>query len=219
MLNRIRRLGFRLLYQECAFSYDLVSRAVSLGHWRSWQRSVIPFLPPPDAGLLLELAHGTGALQLDLMQAGYRTVALDRSRNMGRLAQKKLARAGLSASLLRGDAGRLPIRSNSIAAIVCTFPTAFIVNPLTLNEIQRVLKGDGLAVIVLSGLLRDGGLRARLIRVLYRLSGQTYSDTVGEESPVSFQAPSLSAESRSLPLDGSLAQIALLKKVSDAHEE
>ena len=220
MLNRIRRFGFRLLYNECAFTYDLVSRAVSLGRWRSWQRSVIQFLPAPDDCLVLELAQGTGDLQIDLAKAGYRSIALDRSRSMGRLAQGKLRRAGLSTLLLRGAAGRLPIQSDSIAAIVCTFPTSFILQPQALMEVQRVLKPDAPAVIVLAGLLTCGGLRAQLIRGLYRLAGQACGDNVDEELLSLFRAPGLSAEAHTLPLDGSLVQIVLLRKTAaTAHDE
>lgn len=220
MLNRLRRFGFRLLYNECAFTYDIVSRVVSLGRWRSWQRSVIQFLPAPDAGLVFELAQGTGDLQIDLAKAGYRSIALDRSRSMGRLAQRKLTRVGLSTLLLRGEAGRLPIQSDSITAIVCTFPTSFILQPQTLIEVQRVLKRDAPAVIVLSGLLTGGGLRAGLIRVLYRLAGQACGDNVDEELLSLFRAPGLSAEAQALPLDGSLVQIVLLRKTAaTAHDE
>ncbi len=212
MLNRIRRFGFRLLYNECAFAYDRVSRLVSLSQWRCWQRSVIPFLPPNDAGLILELAHGSGDLQLDLAESGIRAIGLDLSANMGRLASRKLERAGLSVRLLRGDAGRLPIRSNSVSAIVCTFPTAFIVEAATLNEIERVLKRGSPAVIVLSGLLTDGGWRARVIRILYRLTGQSYSESKVPELRSMFQAPGLSAQTRALALGGSQVRIALLRK-------
>ncbi len=214
MLNRFRRFGFRLLYNECAFSYDLVSQLVSLGRWRSWQRSVIPYLPPPEAGIVLELAQGTGDLQLDLAASGYRAIALDLSASMGRIAQRKLAQAGLSAPLLRGEAGRLPIRSASIAGIVCTFPTAFIVDALTLTEIQRVLQREAPAVIVLSGLLTSGW-SARLIRILYRLAGQAYRESSEAELHLIFQAQGMSAESHTLTVDGSSAQLLLLTKSAD----
>ena len=212
MLNRIRRFGFRLLYNECAFTYDLVSRAVSLGCWRSWQRTVLPILPPPEAGTVLELAHGTGDLQLDILQAGYRAIALDRSRSMGRLAQRKLSRSRFGANLIRGEAGCLPIQSDSIAAIVCAFPTSFILEQRALLEIQRVLKRDAPAVIVLSGMLTDGGLRARFIRILYCLTGQVSRDSAHEELRSAFKAPGLSIASRDVCLDGSLAQLVILKK-------
>ncbi len=214
MLNRLRRFGFRLLYNELAFTYDLVSRAVSLSRWRSWQRTVMPILPPPEAGPVLELAHGTGDLQLDLLQAGYRAIALDRSRSMGRLAQRKLLRDRLGANLIRGEAGCLPIQSDSIAAIVCTFPTSFIIEQRTLFEIQRVLKRDASAVIVLSGVLTFGGLRAHFIRCLYRLTGQVYRESAHEELEPMFQAPGLLAMVRALRLDGSLVEIAILKKTA-----
>ena len=212
MLNRIRRFGFRLLYNDMAFTYDLVSRSISLGNWRSWQRVVFPLLPPPEAGLLLELAHGTGDLQLDLLNAGYRTVALDLSRNMGRLAQQKLARAGLSTFLLRGEARHLPIPSDSVASLVCTFPTTFIIEHQTLREIQRVLKRDASAVIVLSGTLAGAGLRTQFIRCLYRLSGQAYSPSPNSKLLALFPVVGMSASARTTLLDGSNVQTVILTK-------
>jgi hypothetical protein len=65
---RLVRFGFRLLYNEMAFTYDAVSAVVSLGEWRSWQRAALNFLPPlsaPRAGagarhgqLAARSAHG-----------------------------------------------------------------------------------------------------------------------------------------------------------------
>ena len=63
-------LGFRLLYNELAWTYDLVSWVVSLGAWRAWQRSALRFLAVPPGSPVLELAHGTGNFQIDLRTAG-----------------------------------------------------------------------------------------------------------------------------------------------------
>jgi len=214
MLRSFWRFGFRLLYNECAFTYDLVSRAVSLGKWRCWQRSVMQFLPPPDAGPVLELAHGTGDLQIDLQKAGYRTIGLDLSRNMGPLAQRKLYRHRLRAALLRGEAARLPFESASVAALVCSFPTSFIFDRQSTAEIRRVLKRGGLAVIVLNGLLTGNGVIEKFIGGLYRFSGQDYGAIDEEGICERFRASGLSVEAHTLPMEGSLAQIVLLKKVS-----
>ena len=212
MLKRIWRFGFRLLYNECAFSYDMVSAAVSLGRWRSWQRSALAFLPAPEAGLALELAPGTGDLQIDLLSAGYRTVALDLSPSMARLAQRKLARHGLPAALARGDAARLPFQSSSVAALVCTFPTSFILQPQTLTEVERVLKREGRAVVVLAGFLSGRSLVRRLIRSLYRLSGQAYREINDEAIRELFKTPGLVADTRALRMEDSVAQIVILSK-------
>lgn len=214
MLNRVRRGLFRLLYNELACTYDFVSRAVSLGRWRTWQRSVIQYLPAPEDGLVLELAHGTGDLQLDLTSAGYRTVALDRSRSMGRLARRKLSPGNTAVLLVRGDALRLPLPSNSISAAVCAFPTSFILQTQTLNELRRVLKPGAKAVVLLSGMLTGGGLTTKVIGGLYRLTGQSYARFEDEALRRQFQAPGLAAEARVLKLDDSEMQIVLLKKRS-----
>ena len=51
------RIGFHLLYNELAWSYDLVSWAVSLGQWRTWGRASLRYLLGPR---VLEVAFGTG---------------------------------------------------------------------------------------------------------------------------------------------------------------
>ena len=216
MLNRLRRFGFHLLYNECAFTYDVVSRAVSLGHWRSWQRCAMQFLPDPKAGVVLELAHGTGELQVDITKAGYHAVGLDVSRAMGRLAHRKLTRHGLGAVLIQGEAARLPVSSNAISALVCTFPTSFIFHPNTLSEIERVLKPDGQAVIVLSARLTRSGMLAAAIRSLYQLTGQAYNTISDKEIRRRFRVSRLSAEARTMNFDDSLAQLVILRKAPDA---
>ena len=214
MLSRIRRVCFRLLYNEFAFTYDVVSHCVGLGHWRSWQRSVLTHLPSPDAGPVLELAHGTGDLQLDLLQAGYETVALDLSRNMGRLARRKLLRKELHTGFVRGDALALPFRAGSFPSVVCTFPTPFIVQPDTLRELNRVLLPGGQVVTVLAGQLHGKGAIRRLIRLLYRLTGQ--GDGVADNSALGqlFQHAAFAIETRVVSLDGSAVQLAILTKTS-----
>jgi ubiquinone/menaquinone biosynthesis C-methylase UbiE len=170
---RLVRFGFRLLYNECAFTYDWVSWLVSLGAWRCWQRASLKHLNvAPGDGLILELAHGTGNLQIDLQTAGYRTIGFDLSPHMGRIAGRKLRGAGLSARLVRGMAQQLPFNDGAFAAVVSTFPTNFIVMPETLREVNRVLAHGGRLVIVPNGVLTTGGVTEKGIEWLYRITGQ-----------------------------------------------
>ena len=214
MLTQAWRLLFHLLYYELACTYDLVSASVSLGRWRAWQRSVLRYLPAAEDGLVLELAHGTGDLQVDLLRAGYQTVALDLSAQMGRLARRKLRRARLAADLVRGDAVNLPCKSASFAAIVCTFPTPFIFAEPVLAEMARVLSPSGRAAIVLVGQLRGGGILRALIRRLYRLTGQrdaflcpgAISDLIG--------ADAFTVESEIVTLPDSAVQLLILTKAA-----
>ena len=214
-MTRIWRFCFHLFYNRFAWTYDLVSRCVSLGHWRSWQRTVLPLLPPPAAGPVLELAHGTGDLQIDLIGAGYHSFALDRSPNMGRLAHRKLTRRGLRSQLARADAQALPFAADSFSAVVCTFPTAFIIQPKTLGELARVLAPGGRAVLVLVGQLDGRGALTRLISLLYRVTGQ--SDQLEADAALRerFRHPAFSLETKIVRLDGSAAQLLILTRAGE----
>lgn len=175
---KLIRFGFRLLYNEFAFTYDTVSRTVSLGMWRCWQRSALKQLNTPPGGLVLELAHGTGDLQLDLNAAGYRVCGHDLSPTMGKLARGKLLQARLPVRLSRGMAQALPYASGVFNAVVCTFPTEFILAPETLREVNRVLKAGGSFIIVPNGVLTGDGAVVQSLEWLYRITGQR-----GEGSP------------------------------------
>lgn len=175
---RLVRFGFRLLYNEFAFAYDLVSSVVSLGGWRCWQRSALKHLNVSTGALVLELAHGTGNLQLDLNAEGYRVVGCDLSPYMGRIARRKLKRHNLPVRLTWGRAQQLPFPSGLFNAVVSTFPAEFIVAPETLAEIYRVLREDGRFVIVPNGALTGSGALEMGIEWLYRVTGQRGDSTM-----------------------------------------
>ena len=169
---RIVHLGFRLLYYELAFTYDLVSKVVSLGEWRDWQRTVFQHMPPSDDGLVLELAHGTGDLQLDLLEHEYSTIGYDLSPYMGKLAKRKLLNQKLPANLVLGRAQALPFPNNRFRSVVSTFPTDFIFQSATLSEINRVLINQGSLLVVLSGTFEGTGPLRKVLEWLYRITGQ-----------------------------------------------
>ena len=169
---RLIRFGFRLLYNEMAFTYDLVSDVVSLRAWRCWQRAALKHLDAQPGARILELAHGTGNLQLDLNAAGYHVTGYDLSPYMGRITKRKLAQQKLPIRLARGRSQQLPFPAESFDALVSTFPTNFIVAPETLHEVYRVLRAGGRFVIVPNGVLAAGGAVEAGIEWLYRVTGQ-----------------------------------------------
>jgi ubiquinone/menaquinone biosynthesis C-methylase UbiE len=169
---RLVHFGFRLLYNELAFTYDLVSRVVSLGSWQCWQRTSLNHLDIVPNDRVLDLAHGTGNLHIDLNVAGYRVFGHDLSSCMGRITCKKLNKHSFPMRLSRGKAQALPYASGSFATVISTFPTAFITQPDTLDEIARVLRSHGQFVIVSSGILTGGGALRIFLEWLYRVTGQ-----------------------------------------------
>lgn len=169
--NKVIQFGFRLLYREMSFTYDMVSKFVSLGDWHTWQQAIFNFLPPPsEADLILELAHGTGHIHADLLNRGYNTIALDFSAQMGRITQKRLYQQGLSPRLIRASGMELPFGDSQFQYVVCTFPTEFIFNPKTLSELHRVIKPNGQVIIVLYGELMRKNVQTRLVDVAYAVA-------------------------------------------------
>lgn len=157
------RFGFRLLYNELAWTYDAVSYAVSLGQWREWTRAGLPFLQGPH---VLELGHGPGHLQVALREAGFRPVGLDLSAFMGRMARVR------APALVRARAEALPFPAGAFDSVLSTFPTVYIAEPATLAGVARVLRPGGRLVVVPEAMLSGGGAAGRLIDWLYVLTGQ-----------------------------------------------
>lgn len=207
---RLVRFGFRLLYNEMAFTYDTVSTMVSLGQWRDWQRAALHHIMAPPGARVLELAHGTGNFEIDLRTAGYRTVALDLSRAMGRIAWRKLTRWGLHPPLVRGMAQALPFPSGIFPAVVSTFPTEFIVDPATLGEVYRVLEPGGRLVVVFSGMLTRHDAASEALEWAYRVTGQRGPWQAGMEQR--FTGMGFSVEVVTEELDNSVVWLFVAEK-------
>lgn len=164
LLSILLRFAFHLLYYPLAFTYDIVAWIVSAGEWTDWRRCVIPYLLP---GPVLEIAHGTGTLSLDMSERGYAVTAVDLSPAMGNIARGKkrkwLSRSGsglprdrvanpdnsaAGPSLVRADVQRLPLRAGFFSSAAATFPADFLFQLGTFREVHRVLRPGGRWIIL-----------------------------------------------------------------------
>jgi len=170
MFRSFIRFGFRLLYNEFAWTYDLVSWTVSVGQWRTWQRQALPHIV---GDRILEVAHGTGNLQIDLASAGYKPIAFDLSAAMGRIAKRKLAGRRLFPTFVRGRVQGLPFRSDHFTSIISTFPTEFITDPSAVREFYRVLAPAGRIVFVPAATIIPAHILDRFARWLFEVTGQS----------------------------------------------
>jgi len=166
------RFGFRLLYNEMAWTYDIVSWTVSLGRWRDWQRASLRFFDHASTARVLELAHGTGNLQIDLASSRVQSIALDLSPAMGRIARAKIVREALTPRLVRGSVTALPFASGSIPVVISTFPTEFVFRKETVIELKRILEPSGRLIIVLNASITILNPVVWLLEWLYRSTGQ-----------------------------------------------
>jgi len=163
------KLGFHLLYNQMAWTYDAVAWTVSFGQWAAWRKLSLQFVRP---GPILELAYGTGGLFAHMQSAGYRPVGIDLSPYMAALARRRLRRHQLSQPLSRAKAQQLPFPSDYFANAVATFPTNYIFEDETLAEVWRVLAPGGRLIIVTEGQLRGPWPLRPFIDWLYAITGQ-----------------------------------------------
>ncbi len=172
LLNRLRvrflQFAFYHFYNSFAWTYDAVSAIVSLGRWREWTRAAIPHL---RGARILEIAFGTGNLQLDMRAANIKPLGLDLSPNMARITRSKLRRAGFVPKLMRGSVFDLPLASESIDSIVLTFPPAFIASAQAVGEMRRVLRATGRIVVVDAGWLHQPRWIHTLLNLAFRFTG------------------------------------------------
>ena len=164
-MSSLLRFGFRLLYHELAWTYDVVSWLVSLGEWRRWQQAVLPFV---QGERVLEIGHGPGHMLLALQQAGFAVIGLDLSPQMGRLARRRAP----NVPLVRGRAQGLSFAAGSFDTVLATFPTEYVVDVRTLTAVSHVLGQHGRFLIIPEGHLTTTDPLTGFIEWLFRITGQ-----------------------------------------------
>lgn len=170
LLQKFMRFFFRLLYNEFAWTYDIVAAFVSVGRWNTWLRTALPYI---KGVRVLELGHGPGHLQYSLLQRpDLRVYGLDLSQLMGRQAMSRLRRKGCQPALINASAGLLPFPSESMDTVVSTFPSDYIRQKETTREAWRVLKAGGRFVIVPGAWITGKHFLDRMAAWLFRVTGQ-----------------------------------------------
>jgi ubiquinone/menaquinone biosynthesis C-methylase UbiE len=228
LLKTFLRFFFRLLYHQFAFTYDLVAATVSLGRWKDWILSVLPFI---QGQRVLEIGHGPGHLQRALLERNLLVCGIDESSQMGRLAKHNLTRyirskingakssniAYTQINLTRGISQYLPFRSESFDTLVSTFPSEYIFDPKTLVEAQRLLAENGRFIILPGATILGRGTMDRAMALLFRITGETppnLAEILRERTKQPFASSGFHVEIHELNIKASMVFILVATKSS-----
>ncbi|UCD99731.1 MAG: methyltransferase domain-containing protein [Chloroflexota bacterium] len=170
LFSGILRIFFYLLYHQFAWSYDWVANLVSIGRWQTWVFSVIPYL---GGRRVLELGCGPGQLLVKYASMGGEIYGLDASPQMLRLARRNLSKSNHRTNLLHSSAEDLPFPNNSFPVIVATFPTNYVFEIETLEQVWRVLDPNGQLVILLAAWITGDNYLDKLAAWLFRVTGES----------------------------------------------
>lgn len=209
--RQLVRFGFRLLYNELAWTYDGVSWLVSLGAWGAWRQAALPFV---QGRRVLEIGHGPGHLLLELTRIGHEVVGLDLSPFMGRQAQRRLQKQGVMVPLVQGRVQQLPFVPGSFDTVVATFPTDYVFAWETLTAVSRTLTSNGTFIIVPEGHLTGRSWLHRAIGWLFWATGQQLPTAEPDWEPFRerLTAVGFTVTIHAIPLPGSVATVVVASK-------
>lgn len=164
---------FAALYGWLAPCYDQISLAGFAGEWARWQAIALRYA---DRAPVVELGCGTGHALAALRRAGLAAAGIDPATPMLRQARRRAP-----GRLIQARAQHLPLRDGSVGTLLSIFPTAYILDPATWREAERVLAPGGRFVIVDHGWLAPDAPHRWLLVGLHRL---VYYGAGGEPLPL-----------------------------------
>lgn len=158
-------------YTALAGVYDVAVRRLPV--WRRWLERALPHVEGPR---VLEVSFGTGYL-LTRYAGRVEAHGVDFNRRMLDVARRNLERAGLRASLVRGNVETLPYPDASFDGVVNTMALSGYPDARrALAEMRRVLRPGGLLVLIDVGHPADGNRLGRLLAETWRLAGDRLRD-------------------------------------------
>jgi demethylmenaquinone methyltransferase/2-methoxy-6-polyprenyl-1,4-benzoquinol methylase len=137
----------RRLFSPIADGYDRHALVLSLFQYRRWHRFLLSRLDLAPAARVLDMATGTGALALDLLERGpgVQVVGGDITRPMLVQAQRRVnGRCGARLRLVECSAEAPPFADESFDAVTFAYLLRYVADvPETLGELSRLLRPGG----------------------------------------------------------------------------
>jgi SAM-dependent methyltransferase len=151
LLQRI----FGHLYERFSFAHEFAGWCAFGASWDG-RRSWLFHHTHHDAGPILDLGCGDGRLLERFDTTSVHCVGLEPSLQQSRKALRR------GCAVVRASAQAMPIRSVSVAVVVCTYPGPWIMDPLTHAELARIMMPGGEITVLLGGTyVRGRGARIR----------------------------------------------------------
>jgi demethylmenaquinone methyltransferase / 2-methoxy-6-polyprenyl-1,4-benzoquinol methylase len=135
------------LFAGISGSYDRWAQVLSFGQDRRWHDLLVERLDVGPRATVADVATGTGAVAVAIARRyGCRVVGIDQSEEMLADAERRIAAAGLAASieLVQAPAERLPLADAAVDALSHTYLLRYVDDrTATLRELARVVRPGG----------------------------------------------------------------------------
>jgi demethylmenaquinone methyltransferase / 2-methoxy-6-polyprenyl-1,4-benzoquinol methylase len=139
--------GVRRMFDAIASRYDLMNRVMTLGQDQRWRRFVVAQARPPQAGVILDLATGTGDIAALFAETHPENRVVGGDFSLKMLEQAKRRFAGYSVAWHACDANVLPFAGDTFAAVTFGYLLRNVDEAAhVLREVHRVLQPGGRVV-------------------------------------------------------------------------
>ncbi|MFC6021981.1 class I SAM-dependent methyltransferase [Plantactinospora solaniradicis] len=167
-MSTVRTRRLPMLGMEGALARWYTHNRGSASQLDAYRKQAASFTDSLSPGAeILEIAPGPGYFAVELARRGFGITGLDISHSFVEIAAGYARREGVTVDFRHGDVAALPFPDGSFDVIVCQAAFKNFREPVrALNEMHRVLRSDGVAVV--QDMSRDAGtadIRAEVSRM------------------------------------------------------
>ncbi|MCX7696615.1 MAG: ubiquinone/menaquinone biosynthesis methyltransferase [Bacteroidales bacterium] len=137
------------IFDKISHRYDTLNHILSFYQDKRWRKKCRKIVSQFPHNKIVDVACGTGDLTLELCKLKSSILAVDPSLEMLKIAQKKFEHHRCCAETILAPAESLPLPDESFDIATCAFGIRNFENyQKGLHEIRRILKNDGVFVIM-----------------------------------------------------------------------
>jgi demethylmenaquinone methyltransferase/2-methoxy-6-polyprenyl-1,4-benzoquinol methylase len=140
------------MFDSISKEYDFINNLITFGSHKKWKKQIVNISKKNKPKQILDLATGTADIAIELTSIeNCKITGLDISSKMLSIGQTKINKLKLNSniSLEEGDAENLKFNDSTFDVVTIGYGVRNFTNlKNSLNEIYRVLKKDGLLIIL-----------------------------------------------------------------------
>ena len=167
------------MFDSISKEYDFINNLITFGSHKKWKKQIVDISKKNKPKQILDLATGTADIAIELTSIeNCKITGLDISSKMLSIGQTKINKLKLNSniSLERGDAENLKYNDATFDVVTIGYGVRNFTNlKSSLNEIYRVLKKDGLLIILETSLPTN-----RLMSFFYNIHTKFYVRLIGK---------------------------------------
>ena len=168
----------RQMFDSISKEYDFINNLITFGAHKNWKKQIVNICKKINPKKILDLATGTSDIAIELSSIKEcKIIGVDPSSKMLEVGQSKIDNQNLNDKILleKGNAENLKYDDGMFDVVTIGYGVRNFTNlKNSLKEIYRVLKKDGLLIILETSLPSSP-----LVRVFYNIHTKLYVRIIG----------------------------------------